>query len=188
MASTARSNVWSITTNNPTDEDMKPTLPPGWKFEGQVETGESGTTHIQAMLCTPQVRFSAVKRYFPRSHIEICRDKKALQAYVHKEETRVAELPKLVSINIFTLRQRISAIWDTERYTGCLELWNYDRKKALMSYVDSLISDIIDTSDPDVGLQIAMVASNPAWRTCWLKFGYSLIRAAQRIEANKNLE
>lgn len=45
------------------------------------------------MVKTPQVRFSAVKKLFPRGHIEIARNPAALATYVGKEETRVGQLP-----------------------------------------------------------------------------------------------
>jgi len=45
------------------------------------------------MVKTPQVRFSAVKKAFPRAHIEVARNPAALATYVSKEETRVGQLP-----------------------------------------------------------------------------------------------
>jgi len=45
------------------------------------------------MLKTPQVRFSAVKKHFPRAHIEIARNVVALQQYVTKQDTRQSGLP-----------------------------------------------------------------------------------------------
>ena len=64
----------------------------GWKVEGQLEKGEAGTPHYQLMLNTGQVRFSAVKKAFPRAHIEPARNAQALGAYVTKEDTRVGQL------------------------------------------------------------------------------------------------
>lgn len=87
-----RGSCWSITVNNPTLADMEPELPPCWKLTGQLESGEEGTTHYQGMLSTPQVRFSAVKKVFQRAHIELARNKAALAKYVHKDDTRIAEV------------------------------------------------------------------------------------------------
>lgn len=95
--STTRSNNWSLTINNPTDadhEDMARARQKGWKVMGQVEKGENGTPHLQLHLQTPQIRFSAVKKAFPRAHIEVARNVQALANYVAKEDTRLAALPQ----------------------------------------------------------------------------------------------
>lgn len=97
-----RGTCWSITINNPTADDMSPTLPAGWKLVGQMEKGEEGTLHYQGMLTTNQVRFSAVKKVFSRAHIELAKNRKGLEKYVHKPETRVSEVSDIVS-NIPTL-------------------------------------------------------------------------------------
>lgn len=91
-----RATCWSITINNPTKSDdewiAQARQKSGWKVYGQLEQGELGTPHYQLMVTTPQVRFSAVKKAFPRAHIEIARDRRALEKYVAKEDTRVASL------------------------------------------------------------------------------------------------
>ena len=92
-----RATCWSVTINNPTKSDDENIAMAkqrsGWAVYGQKEVGENGTEHYQLMITTPQVRFSAVKKAFPRSHIEVARDRKALTKYVNKEDTRVADLP-----------------------------------------------------------------------------------------------
>lgn len=94
---TQRSRVWSITINNPTEEDKQT-----WssatthhfvkEAKGQLEKGENGTLHIQGYLRTDPVRFSQVKKLFPRAHIEVARNAPALSRYCEKEETRVAPI------------------------------------------------------------------------------------------------
>lgn len=99
MTSTSqiRANCWSVTINNPTAEDMEAlsvaNAKPGWSVKGQLEVGESGTPHYQLMVKSPQVRWSAVKRIFPRGHIEPARNAAALAEYVAKQDSRVAALP-----------------------------------------------------------------------------------------------
>ena len=92
-----RATCWSVTINNPTRSDddniALAKQKSGWAVYGQKEVGESGTEHYQLMITTPQVRFSAVKKAFPRSHIEVARDRKALTKYVNKEDTRTGVLP-----------------------------------------------------------------------------------------------
>jgi len=91
-----RSTFWSVTINNPTPDDeecISVARSKGWTVTGQKETGSEGTPHYQLAVKTPQVRFTAVKKVFPRAHIEIARNVAALQTYVHKEDTRTGELP-----------------------------------------------------------------------------------------------
>lgn len=91
-----RSTCWSLTINNPTQTDeynISEARQKGWKVDGQIEKGENGTPHYQLILKTPQVRFSAIKKVFPRAHIEPARNPEALQAYVHKVDSRVSHLP-----------------------------------------------------------------------------------------------
>jgi len=95
--STDRSTHWSLTINNPNADDeecIALARQRGWKIDGQKERGEGGTEHYQLHLQTPQVRFSAVKKMFPRAHIEVARNPSALALYVTKEETRIGELVK----------------------------------------------------------------------------------------------
>lgn len=91
-----RATCWSVTINNPVKSDEEninlARQKSGWKVYGQLEKGESGTPHYQLMVTTPQVRFAAIKKAFPRSHIEIARDRTALSKYVQKEETRISEI------------------------------------------------------------------------------------------------
>lgn len=93
---TERSRYWSVTINNPTpadDENIVVAKCRGWKVEGQIEKGENETTHYQLMVDThSQQRFAALKKTFPRAHLEPARNPLALQKYVHKEETRTGEI------------------------------------------------------------------------------------------------
>jgi len=92
---TDRGTNWSITINNPSfmeDESIALARQRGWVIDGQKEKGENGTIHYQLIAKTPQVRFSAVKKLFPRAHIELARNVKALAQYVKKEDTRVSQL------------------------------------------------------------------------------------------------
>lgn len=92
---TQRATCWSVTINNPTaadDECIALARQKGWTVEGQLEVGAEGTPHYQLMVRTPQVRFSAVKKAFPRAHIEQAHNPAALARYVAKEDTRVGQL------------------------------------------------------------------------------------------------
>jgi len=175
---TARSTCWSITINNPTEEEKKcPNLPPGWKFAGQLESGEEGTVHIQAMLTTPQVRFSAVKRHFPRAHIEVARNKNALQAYVHKPETRVGTIETSAGMTAFQLTEQIISGWNDDEYQNWVGLRFEDPH---MRYADCLIKRLIEGGASG---GIEYVAINPMWRSAFKRYGLSMI-ARQRMLVN----
>lgn len=95
--SAKKSCYWSITINNPTEDDLirwEGLKGEKWvkKVMGQLEKGENGTPHIQGMLNTDSVRFSQIKRALPRAHIEVARKPAALAQYVQKEDTRLAPL------------------------------------------------------------------------------------------------
>ena len=90
-----RSSHWSVTINNPTPADyeqMEIARQKRWTVAGQLEKGEEGTEHLQLYVRTPQVRFAAVKKMFPRAHIEAARNPAALKQYVQKEETCLLKL------------------------------------------------------------------------------------------------
>lgn len=95
MPQPTRGSTWSVTINNPTqsdEENIALARQKGWRVEGQLERGANGTPHYQLAVKTPQVRFSAVKKQFPRAHIEAARNPTALAQYVVKEDTREGEL------------------------------------------------------------------------------------------------
>jgi len=84
-----RNSAWSLTLFN---NEWKDFQHPSWTLEGQEELcPATGKLHYQGMLHTGQVRFSAVKKVFPKAHIEPCRDPVALKKYVHKAATRAAQ-------------------------------------------------------------------------------------------------
>lgn len=99
-ASTMRASAWSITINNPSTFDLESwqnatAIPWVVEAKGQVEQGEEGTPHIQGFLKTQQVRFSQVKKAFPRAHIEVARNPTALAQYVVKNETRLQAIQQV---------------------------------------------------------------------------------------------
>ena len=82
------------------------------------------------------MRFSAVKKAFPRANIQVARNVAALQQYVHKEDTRVEELstsnemyPSLQKFWDMLYEYMVTAGWEQgqrgwERTsTGSLEGW-----------------------------------------------------------------
>ena len=187
---TERATCWSITINNPTEQDLKPSLPAGWSMTGQIERGEEeGTEHYQGMLKTTQVRFTAVKKVFPRAHIEVARNRSALEKYVHKDETRIATVPdnKSVVPSLFDYQHTIAARWDDNVfYQRVQQRRDYeDEHKGekyqeeddlAMDYLDFMVSE--DIRNGVCGVEF--IAINPMWRSAWKKFWRSMI-ARERI-------
>lgn len=174
----ARASAWSVTINNPTKDDeeyMNLARQKGWKVEGQLERGEQGTPHYQLLVKTPQVRFSAVKKAFPRAHIEVARNVAALEQYVNKEETREGELP--VQQERYPSLSRLwelFADWVSDhRLTLAKETWNEDQ---WLFHFDMFIRDsIID------GYFVESMAVNPQVRGCVKKYGREILIRVQNI-------
>lgn len=172
-----RATCWSLTINNPTPADeecISLARQKGWKVDGQLEQGEGGTLHYQIILRTPQVRFSAVKKAFPRAHIEQARKPVALAQYVHKEETRVGELHQ-----------------QDEFYPSLTKFWDLIRDQLEWDYALSLDEHDILTLDDSwfslelfdawcghlirKGYHVETMAVNPQVRSAWVKFGSALL-------------
>lgn len=196
MSSTMRSTCWSLTINNPTEADQEHinlARQRGWKVEGQLEKGLEGTSHYQLRLITPQTRWSAVKKQFPRAHIEAARDPIALGKYVTKEETRVGSLPtgqdKYPSL---------SKVWDLiyQHYNtddshgwnvlslseGLAEFYHEDLdmefSKSPLVVFDRAIKVLISN-----GYHVESIAANPSTRSMWKLYARELIaRSASEAE------
>lgn len=99
---------WVFTLNNYTASDIGTLTQPNneniYKYIFQEETGESGTPHLQGLLCyTNPVGFSALKKLIPKAHVEPCKNKNASIQYCSKEETRTGEIYN----NLKTLKKKI---------------------------------------------------------------------------------
>lgn len=170
-----RATCWSITINNPLITDYQIPLPVGWTLEGQLEKGEQGTEHYQGMLRTPQARFSAIKKVFPRAHIEVAKNPAALKKYVHKEETRVAEVERIPTL--FEYQTLIAKKWVEDEYQErvkrCIQSNKIpDFDEIAMCYLDTLVATDIEQN----GRRGAeFIAINPMWRASWRKFWRSII-------------
>ena len=181
--SSARASLWSVTINNPVPADeecIAVARQRGWKVEGQLERGESGTPHYQLSVRSPQVRFSAVKKMFPRAHIEVARNAIALKQYVNKEDTRIGELP--VGQELYP---SLSKFWDLmfvyfadEGDVSYLDIpeivGDWDEKKLLRKF-DEVASHLIAS-----GYHVETMAVNPQTRSCWKLYSRALMTRARR--------
>lgn len=183
-----RATCWSLTINNYTPEDINVDLPAGWKLMGQPEIGENGTSHAQLMLTTPQVRFSAVKRAFPRAHIEAARNRAALSKYVQKEETRAGEsIVRQSNIpTLFDYQVQIAEKWDEDEFQRRWHrrvvdptYYSVDPTPTAMAYLDDLVA-----ADVENGMRgVEFIAINPMWRSSWSRFWRSIINRQKKILA-----
>lgn len=152
---------WSVTINNPTkndDEYIALARQKGWKVEGQLEVGANGTQHFQLLVTTKgQQRFTALKKAFPRAHIEVCRDVTALRKYVNKEDTRIGELA--IESQQYPFLQ---TLWDL--YAEWLNdkggWWNWNGEKALEQF------DLFIAQKIEQGFIVETMAVNPQIRSC----------------------
>jgi len=174
-----RATSWSVTINNPSstdEEQIAIARQKGWKVEGQLEQGTEGTPHYQLLVKTPQVRFSAVKKAFPRAHVEQARNVSALQQYVTKSDTRLAGLPTAQECY-----PSMSKLWDLitsylnaqpfyskhiyEQSIRIMGMLSEERDELVMSMFDSAIAHLIRQ-----GYHVESMAVNPQVRSCWKRY------------------
>jgi len=193
-----RSTCWSITINNPTDKDreeMNIANQKGWKMEGQVEAGgANGVVHYQMMLRTPQLRWSAIKKVFSRAHIEVTRNVAALQQYVHKEDTRVGDLPTQ-SEKYPSLSKYWALVYQycVDNLLLDMEFPNHPRWFTTKKHVDPL--QVLDEATEYLiceGYHVETIAVNPQTRSCFAKFSLALFKRAlidkRQTDRQKELE
>jgi hypothetical protein len=184
MKNDFRASCWSVTINNPTgadEENIAIARQKGWIVEGQKEVGANGTPHYQLMVKSGQQRCSAIRSAFPRAHVEKAHSPEALAQYVHKAETRIADIPQ--ACDNYPSQQKM---WDMfaymiyEKYeTGSewrssgIETWDEDR---WLSEFDTFVGLHIQD-----GYVLEGVAVNPQVRSGVKKFGFSIyLRSVDR--------
>lgn len=174
-----RATAWSVTCNlknvtrSRVDDCITAARTLGWGVEGQLERGdEEGTEHYQLLVRTPQVRFSAVKKVFPTAHIEPAKNVKALEQYVHKEDTRVEAL-RNIEVTFLTYPQVRLQFFE----------WLVNNSLHLSLYRDP--DDRLAQWDRFIGLSIEegmhcdLIGMNPQHRGCISKYWFHYIAYEQ---------
>lgn len=170
---TGRATVWSLTINNPTpsdEEGIALARQKGWKVEGQLEKGKDGTVHYQLMVKTPQVRFSAVKKAFPRAHIEVARNVQALQQYVSKQDTKIAPLS--------TSQEKYPSL---SRYWELVTEWINDAYPYILCDDTPITLALLDKATYALiyeGYHVEGIATNPSTRSAWKQYGEAIMMRA----------
>jgi len=183
--STDRGTCWSITINNPlpADDDniALARQKSGWSVIGQIEKGTEGTPHYQIMLKTPQVRFSAVKKAFPRAHIELARNHKALEEYVQKEDTREGDLPTSDRYPSMAKLWELFNTWCSDKdYHKKYQLWNSD---TWLEKFDFFINETIMQ-----GYVVETMAVNPQVRSIVKNYGYAIMTRQDQLNHESTQE
>ena len=204
MATTQKSSFWSVTINNPTpadEENINVARQKGWKVTGQLERGEEGTLHYQLAIRTNQIRFSAMKKAFPRAHIEVAKNARALETYVHKAETREGPLleqddlyPSLSQLWDLIYQQlaekRIvdtQVLYETHRYIRGFDDDTYEAGLALWHSLNTIPLDAFDQIIRILitkGYHVESMASNPQNRFAWRYYHEQLMARACWREKN----
>lgn len=188
---TDRGTCWSITINNPTATDLNVVFPNNkWVMTGQMEKGAEGTEHYQGMLVTPQVRFSQVKKLLPRAHIELAKNRTALQKYVTKDETRIAEVAVITSNipTLFDYQHTIAERWDDIQFAQFVEQYDdtfiakHGLGEVALLYTDTLVEE--DIKKGVCGIEY--IAINPMWRSAWKKFWRAMIHRERMAKINSS--
>ena len=162
----------------------------GWKdfvrFEGQTEKGENGTPHIQGMLITKSVKFSAVKRQFNRAHIEIARNASALAKYVHKEETRIGELKTTKVATVLDLNRVID---DVIRIHEDRMLRSYETVDEAVDRLEKIYGEVAGIKLLDLCVRylidtdyygIEYIGANPSIRATWKLYWKNILKREYR--------
>lgn len=193
--------MWSVTINNPDEQDeecVNIARQKGWQVLGQLEKGENGTPHYQLAVKTPQVRFSALKKMFPRAHIEVAKSAPALLRYVEKEATRVADLPtqqdKYPSLSKYwqlVFRHLNGLGKDGLDFIaleeGKVKFYNEGREKlyreAPLKMLDESTRDLIRQ-----GYHVEGIGGNPNTRSQWKLYSDAIILRSYQTEISVDID
>lgn len=180
-----KSCCWSITINNPTPDDFH-----NWESlkgihwvrsaTGQLEKGENETPHLQGMVKTQSVRFSALKKALPRAHIEKARNEVALTKYVSKEETRIAPIPTAKVANQADVQKR--CLRYTLQYCYAQEGESFDvlsiedqdlisrHELRIKQHWEAILDEAVSSLIFEGYYGVEFVVSNPQVRTAFKKY------------------
>jgi len=181
-----KTNKWSIVywlTDGRTIDTLNQltqNMPSNWALEGQIEQGKDseGKLHAQLYLKTEQTRGTKIAKYFPQCDIQEAKNSFALQQYVHKEDTRVAEFMtitnrspswSLVKDKFFDWVIETEAFYghikddlDDERTSPRLKLWD--------KFIEISIAE---------GMCVELVGVNPQYRSAIRRYWNGFIICAE---------
>ena len=173
---TKKASDWSITINNPTDADREAirTLGQHKWFKGFVnQVEEASTEHIQGYLKTEYIRFSAVKKVFPRAHIEVAVNKHALKTYCEKNDlTYKAEGEEVAeTLSVGSVHRNAAAKYPT--YEACKA--EYDKQENPEEYALTELDDAVKKLIRKGVFGVEFIGANPQTRSVYKKYYLSLM-------------
>lgn len=153
---------------------------PKWSTHGQKECGEeSGKLHYQLFLKTPdQPRKSKIMKLLPKVHIESETNRKALEKYVHKEDTRVGEFKTIERAHVTfseCIRQFIG--WLDRQSLLDEAFTNDERLRIWDEFIEASVSE---------GIAIDIIGVNPQYRSCISKYWKGYIQNYIRQDKDKD--
>lgn len=198
-----RASCWSLTlyydvNDKPVDVDFQlPSIPAGWTVEGQIEEcPETKRLHYQGMAKTPQIRRSALDRIFgTKNHYEKAISRVGLEDYVHKPETRIAEVATKSVMNMYDFSKYIAEKFEMEEYEimkKTADDLSYktdgkikaDYEAVMLEYIDELVCEAIES-----GIEGAeWNGSNPAFRAMWKKYGLAVVKRTLRARQDRQTD
>jgi len=182
-----KTNKWCITmwlTDGRTVEtlnELVTLMPQNWSLEGQLEQGTDSQQklHAQLYLKTEQTRGTKVIKYFPNCYIAEAKNPFALQQYVHKEETRVAEFKTVEnrSPQWFQVCDKMFD-WYLVEHADLLHLQVDDEERLKMW--DKFIGLSIEE-----GMRVDIIGVNPQYRSCIMRYWSNYLRNAIRRQKDR---
>lgn len=185
-----KTNKWCITywlTDGRTVEDLElitQQMPANWSLEGQIEQGVDSQQklHAQLFLKTEQTRGTKIAKYFKNCYINEAKNPFALQNYVHKEDTRVAELK--------TVENR-SPQWSVV----CDKFFDWvvenDLQGTSFMSSESPFDQRLRTWDDFIGqsiregMRVEVIGVNPQYRACVSRYWDSFVYQAARRQIDR---
>lgn len=179
MKSDTRATHWSLTIWMPpyTEDSAREmceracAMNPKWSIQGQLEKGKDsdGKLHYQLFLKTPQIRFTAVQKFFPSVHIEEARNGKALEKYVHKPETRAGEFKTIENRYVqWPLLRNKFFEWLVQSQD--VMILAHTREEERLELFDEFIGLSIRE-----GIECDIMGVNPQYRSCISRYWSSYI-------------
>lgn len=186
---------WSLTywftegRNRDTFQKLVEEMPTDWMIEGQEERGhESGKLHMQLRLKTPQTRGTRIAKFFPKTDIDEARNVFALQNYVHKEDTRVAEF-KTVENRSPQWHVVCDKFFDwlvsKDEFLGFLKDDLDERESPRLALWDKFINISITE-----GMRVELIGVNPQYRSAIRRYweGFFAVAERRKTDVDKCLD
>ena len=134
-------------------------------YGGMEECPDTKRQHFQGALNTNSVRFSQVKNWLPKAHIELARNKEALKKYVMKEETSIGD--KVIRDNerkFMTIAQALTIV--AKHVYGKEDIYAVPPRTYSTMYWSGVMSHL-EEQEEDISL-FSQPQLERAWKNTWI--------------------